>query len=91
MYETFQRDSSVDRSGDWRLTLELYDQLREDMAEDAAVLTTEDGGGSADTRGGGEDAGGGSLDTTRPDTPLGTGQEIPLPRVTVAALTACAR
>lgn len=74
--------SSVDKSGDWRLALELYDQLRADMAEDAA------GGGAA------EDGGGDNQDTTtttRSDTPLGTGQALPPPRVTVAALTACAR
>ena len=71
--ELFDPNSSVDKAGEWRLALELYDQLRADMAKGAT--------------GGGE-----GQDTTRPgDTPLGTGQEIPPPRVTVAALTACAR
>ncbi|CAM9264632.1 unnamed protein product [Laminaria digitata] len=72
--------SSADKAGDWRLALELYDQLRADMAEDANA-----GGGAAGD-------GGGNEDTTPADTPpLGTGQDIPPPRVTVAALTACAR
>lgn len=78
--ERLTLNSSVDKSGDWRLALELYEQLRADMAEDAAGLSAAEGGG-----GDNQDT------TTRPDTPLSTGQALPPPRVTVAALTACAR
>lgn len=64
----FSNGSSLDKSGEWRHSLALYDQLREDMAEDA-LSDAADG----------------------PNSRWGQDTELPSPRVTVAALTACAR
>lgn len=69
-------NSSYEKAGEWRATLELYDQLRADIA--AGDYPPVDGFESSV----------GGLGEGRVSE---EGTELPPPRLTVAALTACAR
>lgn len=82
-------NSACDKTGQWQLVLGLYDQLKADMVKVGLAKASTAAPSTRPSDLGVEPESSEVLDQSA--KPRGEGTELPPPRVTVAALTACAR